>query len=78
MTMAKKREYADPLAYFERVMNDESEETRVRLDAGKSLALYTKSKPGELGKKEQKDIEAGKVAGGRFSPAKPPLQFVKR
>lgn len=71
------RTYSDPLLFLQNVMNDAGEDVRVRIDAAKSLALYTKQKPGESGKKEQKEKAAGKVAGGRFSPAKPPLSVVK-
>lgn len=69
--------YADPLAYFEHVMNDSAEDPKIRLDAAKSLASFTVAKPGEAGKKEQKNDEAKKVAGGRFAPAPPPLSVVK-
>ena len=70
--------YDDPLKFFRHVMNNCGEDPKLRLEAAKALAMYTKQKPGEAGKKEQKNKEAEKVAGGRFSPAKPPLSIVKK
>lgn len=53
---------SDPLEFMARLMNDASLDERLRLDAAKALAAYKCTKPGEMGKKEQKDESAKKVA----------------
>lgn len=58
--------FSDPLRYFERVMNDPSEDPKVRLEAAKSLAAYTIAKPGDKGKKE-KDLENASKVASKFS-----------
>ena len=67
----------DPIAFMTQMMNDVEADPKLRLDAAKAKAAFTVAKPGDVGKKEQKEKDAGKVAGGRFSPAKPPLSVVK-
>lgn len=67
----------DPIAFMTAMMNDVEADPKLRLDAAKAKAMFTIAKPGDVGKKEQKEKDAGKVAGGRFSPAKPPLSVVK-
>jgi phage terminase small subunit len=62
----------DPLKYMEGVMNDSSEDPKLRLDAAKTLASYIHAKPGEKGKKEQQEDNAKAVAGKRFAPGAPP------
>jgi len=53
----------DPLAFMEKMMNDRSEEPRLRLDAAKALASFRIPKPGDKGKKEQKQEDAQKTVG---------------
>lgn len=64
-------EHCDPLDYLKRVMNDPMEDPKLRLDAAKTLASYMHAKPGEKGKKEQRQEKAETVAS-RFAPAAPP------
>ena len=52
----------DPLKFLVGVMNDAEADPKLRLDAAKAIASFTIAKPGEKGKKEQKDDEAKKVA----------------
>lgn len=61
-----------PLAYMFDVMTNMDEDPKLRLDAAKALASFTVAKPGELGKKEQKNGEAQKAASGKFASAAPP------
>lgn len=65
----------DPLRYFVRVMNDVTEDPKLRLDAAKALASYTIPKPGDVGKKQTRQANAEKSAsGGRFAaPSAPKL-----
>jgi len=68
-----------PLEYMRSVMNEIEEDPKLRLDAAKALASYTVSKPGEKGKKEERQAAADKVASGsgRFGVAPAPLKVVK-
>lgn len=68
---------ADPIKFWNNMMNDVEADPKLRLQASIAKANFTMSKPGDAGKKEEKNKAAGKVAGGRFSPAKPPLSIVK-
>lgn len=59
----------DPLKFFENVMNDKEADPKLRLEAAKALASFTMAKPGEAGKKEQREKKAADVMnGGKFSP----------
>ncbi|MBD8122550.1 terminase small subunit [Pseudomonas lutea] len=62
----------NPLAFFEAMMNDPREDSKIRLEAARSLAAYTLPKPGDLGKKEAKEVAAKKAGSGKFSAAPPP------
>lgn len=62
---------SDPLEYMRRVMENETEDPKLRMEAAKTLASYLHAKPGEKGKKEQKQEAAEKVAS-RFKAAIPP------
>lgn len=81
---AKKRPVAesaaasdDPVAFLVRLMNDVSEDVRVRADAAKALLPYKHAKKGEGGKKDARDDAAKKVAGGgKFAPAQGPRLVV--
>lgn len=70
-------EDGDPIAFMTAMMNDVEADPKLRLDAAKAKAMFTVAKPGETGKKEEKNKAAGKAATGRFSTAKPPLSVVK-
>jgi len=58
--------YADPADFLKSVMNDVSEDVKLRVDAAKVLMPYTHAKPGEKGKKTERQERAEKVAG-KFS-----------
>lgn len=60
------KETDDPLDFMRSVMNDDREDMRIRLDASKALAAFTVAKPGEKGKKTERQERAEKVAG-KFS-----------
>lgn len=62
---------ADPLDYLRRVMENEGEDPKLRMEAAKTLASYLHVKPGEKGKKEQRQEDAEKVTA-RFAPSAPP------
>lgn len=66
-SMRQEKRFSCPLEFLEHVMNDELEESRLRIDAAKSLAPYKHQKKGETGKKQSK-AEAAAVLGGRFAP----------
>lgn len=68
---------ADPIQFMRGVMNDPAQDPKLRLDAAKALASFTVAKPGEKGKKQQKQEAAEKSATGRFGAAPPPLKRVK-
>jgi phage terminase small subunit len=61
----------DPLVFFKGVMNDLEADPKLRLEAAKALAAFTVSKPGEKGKKEQRQEDAEKLSSGRFGQRKP-------
>nr|WP_288355645.1 terminase small subunit [uncultured Pseudomonas sp.] len=62
----------DPIAFLERMMANELEDPKLRIDAAKALLPYKHAKKGELGKKEQAKEKAGQAAGGKFGPRQPP------
>lgn len=68
-----------PLEYMKHLMNAESEDPKLRLDASKALASFTIAKPGEKGKKEERQEAADRVAGsgGKFGVQAAPLRSVK-
>lgn len=63
----------DPLDYLRRVMNDPAEDPKLRIDAAKTLASYLHAKPGEKGKKEQRQEAAERVASKFVASAPPKL-----
>lgn len=67
----------DPIAFLERMMANELEDPKLRIDAAKALLPYKHTKKGELGKKEQAQVKASEVAQGRFGSRKPPLSVVR-
>ena len=64
-------EIGDAKDFLEKVVRGEVLPSPAQLDAAKALLPYQHRKLGETGKKEQKQEEAGKVAG-RFAPGAPP------
>lgn len=66
LSESAQKQYANPLKFFEAVMNDPSEDPKLRMEAAKNLAAFTVAKPGDKGKKEQKLEDAGKIAS-KFS-----------
>ena len=66
----------DSLDYLRRVMWDENEETRYRLDAAKALAAYEHAKQGEKGKMELRK-ESAKEAHAKFRPAVAPVRLTR-
>lgn len=58
--------YSDPMDFLRAVMNDGGEDVKLRVDAARVLMPYVHSKPGEKGKKQERQEAAEKVAG-RFS-----------
>lgn len=63
--------YSDPQDFLRALMNDASEDMRLRMDAAKTLMPFVHQRKGEGGKKEAKQEAAEKVAS-RFSPSAPP------
>lgn len=58
--------YSDPLDFLKAVMNDGGEDVKLRLDAAKAMMPYVHAKPGEKGKKTERQEAAERVATGRF------------
>jgi len=63
--------YDDPEKFLRAVMNDSGTDAKLRVDAAKALMPYIHAKKGEVGKKEQSN-EAAKRVAGRFATAAPP------
>jgi len=68
-----------PLEYMLSVMNDPDEDGLRRDKMAMAAAPYVHPRAAEVapGKKEQKQAEAEKVAGGRFAPRQGPRLAVK-
>lgn len=62
----------DPIAFLERMMANELEDPKLRIDAAKALLPYKHAKKGDVGKKDQAKEKAGQAATGRFGPRPPP------
>lgn len=56
----------DPVAFMRAMWQNEEEDPKLRLEAAKAHAAFTVAKPGEKGKKEQKQEAAEKTSTGRF------------
>lgn len=67
--------YEDPIDFLRAVMNDRTEDRKMRLQAATALLPYTHQKLGEGGKKDQREKAADGAARGRFAPAPPPSQL---
>ena len=70
------REGISPLEYLLKVMRNESEDIRYRMQASVAAAPYVHRKAGALGKKEERRVKANQAATGKFSPGVPPLKVV--
>lgn len=66
----------EPLAFLEGVMQGTIEATPLQVRAAIAAAQYRHMKKGDGGKKDETQAKAGKVASGRFGPARPPLKVV--
>lgn len=61
------RKHTDPMDFLTDLMNDSSEDSRLRSDAAKALLPYVHQKKGEEGKKEAKEREAKETGAGKFA-----------
>ncbi|WP_241388752.1 terminase small subunit [Pseudomonas aeruginosa] len=67
----------DPLEFMRQVMNDLEADPKLRLDAAKSLAAFTVAKPGDKGKKEERQEKAEQAGkSSRFGLRKGHLKAV--
>lgn len=68
-------DFDDPMDFLKAVMNEQSAEPKLRVDAAKALLPYKHGKVADQGKKEQKAAAADQVSKGRFG-ARPPPKLV--
>lgn len=61
----------DPLLFFERLMNNDNEDPRLRLDAAKALAPYRAARMAAKSKTEEKAEKARKITS-KFAAVAPP------
>ncbi|MFY2030540.1 terminase small subunit [Achromobacter xylosoxidans] len=67
---------SDPRTVLVAIMNDASEEPKLRLEAAKALMPFTHGKVADQGKKDaQKDAAKKAATGGRFNPPPPPTHL---
>ena len=67
-----------PLEYMQRVMNDPSNDTSIRLRAASLAAPFVHSRKGEGGgKKDEREAKAKTAGSGKFAASPPPLRAVK-
>ena len=64
--------YSDPKDFLSAVMNDSSEEVKLRVDSAKTLMPYFHTRKAEVGKKEQAQAKADDIANNRFAPRSAP------
>lgn len=62
----------DPKEFLEGVMNAVEADPKLRVDAAKTLMMYTHVKAGEGGKKDEVAEAAKKASRGKFGQTKPP------
>jgi len=72
----KAQRHDDPLDFLATVMNDASEDMRLRMDAAKTLMPYLHVRKGEGGKKDARQDAAQKVAS-RFNACAPPQHWMQ-
>ncbi len=70
-------EFDDPRDFLTAVMNEQSAEPRLRVDAAKALMPYVHGKVADQGKKEARQDAAKEAGRGRYAQGKPPLSVVK-
>ncbi|WP_136477001.1 terminase small subunit [Pseudomonas sp. DG56-2] len=70
-------EFDDPRDFLVAVMNEQSAEPKLRVDAAKALMPYVHGKMADQGKKEARQDAAKEVGKGRYAQGKPPLSVVK-
>ncbi len=66
---------SDPLIWLTSVMQDDSADMKLRLDAAKAIMPFVHNRA-ELGKKDLAAAAAKKASSGRFGPSAPPLRVV--
>lgn len=67
----------DPIEFFKQVTNDLEADPKLRLEAAKAWAAYTVAKPGEAGKKTQRQEKADQASSaGKFGVRKAPKLVV--
>lgn len=76
IVLAEIEQTDDPKEFLRRVMNNDGVDLKVRLDAAKKLIDFTHKKPGEAGKKEERNDAAKKIAGGFVANQPPKLKAV--
>jgi len=65
--------FGDPKDFLKALMNDPSEDMKLRFEAAKALMPFTHERKGEASKKSAKEQQLAEVMGsGRFSVAAPP------
>lgn len=72
-----KRGYSDPLAFMSRLMDDESEEPKLRLDAAKALASFTVTKKSDQTQAEKRQERAASATSVFAPMGAPQLKAVK-
>ncbi|WP_289105839.1 hypothetical protein [uncultured Halomonas sp.] len=71
-------QYDDPIEFMKAVTNDLEADPKLRLDAAKAWASFTKGKPGQGGKKDEVASASKRASQGKFrAAAAPPLKAVK-
>lgn len=66
----------DPLTFLVSVMNNQSADSRLRIDAAKALMPFVHRKLGEGGKKDQQAEAAKKASTGRFAVRSAPAKLI--
>ncbi len=67
-----------PLDYLLSVVRDMEADARVRIQAASIAAPFIHIKPGDVGKKAEKQGAAKAAGAGKFSAATAPLKLIKR
>lgn len=69
-------EHKDPKVFLLALMNDLEADVKLRADAAKALMPFMHTKPGEVGKKDERQDAAKKAASGKFGASAPPKLVV--
>lgn len=67
----------DPREFLVAVMNQQTVEPRLRVDAAKALMPYVHGKVADQGKKDALQDAAKQAAKGKYAQGKPPLSIVR-